>query len=958
MADCENGEAHGTAVAELVVDMAPGAQLYIADPESPIDYRDTIRWMTSQGVRILNASSASGYLFDGPGDGTSGREDSTYEEVDLGVSLGAFWVNSAGNEGDAGWMGPWRDDDADDMLDWAPGDDTNTLHLEAGDQVRVAMRWPDEWGAASSDYDIGLLRGTTVVASGSDFQDGEGDPYEVFDFEAPDEGDYDLVVTKFEAEPVERIQILIYASAGLQMEHRVAAGTLPSPADSANPGMISVGAVDVQKPDTIETYSSRGPTVDGRVKPDLVAGDCMATVTIGLFCGTSAAAPLTTGAAALALESDPTMGPTELAVRLRSTAQPLGDPAPNGTFGAGLLRLGAPMSGPPPSTTVALRAAATAVTWPSGVKLTATLSPPIPAGRQVQFQASSDGSAWTSIGSAETKDGRTASLTIAPVATRRYRAVALGTAVTSRQVTVAVRQRLSVRPSIASSASGAARVVRAGDLITFESVVRPARADLPRATVEYAVYERVGGEWVLDRRIEITADRAGVARLPLHLEVPGQWYVRARAKATSGAAGSTWSPIFRYDVRGSSAGTLERRWSAGFSGGSATFSAFSGGASMLTLHATGLPRSAAVAISIQRGTCGDRGTRLVALRPVRSAASGAFDATLTLSTAQRAALERATASATGSGALSLVLRAGSATRCALLVPRPMAVARIATGEEASGVAVDGEAIWVTNIFDDTLSRIDPVSNVVTASIPVPGYPAGVVSDGLSVWVTHLSTGMLSRVDIATREVAETISVGALPGNLALAAGAVWVVVEGENLVMKVDPRTDEILDAIEVAPDPFGIAAVGDTLWVTSPGAGVVTRIDATSGEVVAEIDVPDAYDVAASADAVWISIRPSRPASGAVVRIDPKTNEVVARVPVGYEPAGMTMAGDSLYVAMAGEPTLVQVRVDRVRARIAVGMKSVAVARGFGSLWLLHPYGAGIPGSGLFDGGVTRLNL
>jgi YVTN family beta-propeller protein len=288
----------------------------------------------------------------------------------------------------------------------------------------------------------------------------------------------------------------------------------------------------------------------------------------------------------------------------------------------------------------------------------------------------------------------------------------------------------------------------------------------------------------------------------------------------------------------------------------------------------------------------------------------------------------------------------------------MAVARIATGEEASGVALDGGAIWVTNIFDDSLSRIDPASNVVTASIPVPGYPAGVVSDGLSVWVTHLSTGMLSRVDIATREVAETISVGALPGNLALAAGAVWVVVEGEDLVMKVDPRTDEILDAIEVAPDPFGIAAVGGTLWVTSPGSGVVTRIDATSGEVIAEIDVSDAYDVAASDDAVWISIRPSRPASGAVVRIDPTTNDVVARVPVGYEPAGMTIAGDSLYVAMAGEPTLVQVRADRVRARIAVGMKSVAVARGFGSLWLLHPYGAGIPGSGLFDGGVTRLNL
>jgi YVTN family beta-propeller protein len=478
---------------------------------------------------------------------------------------------------------------------------------------------------------------------------------------------------------------------------------------------------------------------------------------------------------------------------------------------------------------------------------------------------------------------------------------------------------------------------------------------MPRAVVEFEVRQHVGGEWVLDRRIEITADSAGVARLPLHLDVPARWSVRARALATSAAAASVWSDTFRYDVQGSAAASLERRWSAGFSGGSATFSALSDGTSLLTLHATGLPRAGAVAASIRRGACDAGGRPVVAFRSVRTGASGALDVTLTLSAGQRRAAERATASG---DVVSFVLRAGAVTRCAPLVPRPIGVARIGTGEEASGVAADLEAIWVTNIFDDTLSRIDPASNVVTASIPVPGYPAGVASDGRSVWVTHLSTGMLSRVDIATREVAQTIPIGALPGNLVFAARAVWVVVGGEDAIAKVDPQTGEVLGMIDVAPDPFGIAAAGGSLWVTSPGAGVVTRIDARSGEVLAEIDVPDVVDVAASDQAVWVSVDPARSSAGAVVRIDPATNEVAARVAVGYEPAGLAIAGDSVFVAMAGEPTLVQVRADRVRARVAVGMKSLAIARGFGSLWLLHPYGAGIAGSGLFDGGVTRLNL
>ena len=51
-------------------------------------------------------------------------------------------------------------------------------------------------------------------------------------------------------------------------------GSITSPAESASPGMLAIGATHWDNTDTIEGYSSRGPTPDGRIKPDLVGVDC------------------------------------------------------------------------------------------------------------------------------------------------------------------------------------------------------------------------------------------------------------------------------------------------------------------------------------------------------------------------------------------------------------------------------------------------------------------------------------------------------------------------------------------------------------------------------------------------------------------------------------------------------------------------------------------------------------
>jgi hypothetical protein len=121
-------------------------------------------------------------------------------------------------------------------------------------------------------------------------------------------------------------------------------GSVPTPADAA--GSISIAAVDFRG-NSLARYSSRGPTADGRLKPDFAAptGTSLANAVgdprdVG---GTSIAAPNAAGAAAIALGAMRRSGlhPTvaEMRALLTRDAIDLGDPGPDPTFGAGRLRV-------------------------------------------------------------------------------------------------------------------------------------------------------------------------------------------------------------------------------------------------------------------------------------------------------------------------------------------------------------------------------------------------------------------------------------------------------------------------------------------------------------------------------------------------------------------------------------------------------------------------------------------
>jgi serine protease AprX len=121
-------------------------------------------------------------------------------------------------------------------------------------------------------------------------------------------------------------------------------GTMGAPADADS--ILSVGAA--QPSGLLASFSSTGPTFDGRVKPEVVAQGTNVTAALGTtsdgysgnFAGTSASAPLVAGVAALVLSARPELTPYQVRQTMIQTAVPVNDPprtntTPNNYYGWG-----------------------------------------------------------------------------------------------------------------------------------------------------------------------------------------------------------------------------------------------------------------------------------------------------------------------------------------------------------------------------------------------------------------------------------------------------------------------------------------------------------------------------------------------------------------------------------------------------------------------------------------------
>ena len=396
LSDCEDEEDeedHGTAVAEAILDIAPDVALYISNAPSRADLRAATDWMIAQGVQVINHSV--GWTWDGPGDGTSPRSNSPLKTVDAAVDGGILWVNAAGNEANETWFKrPYRDNNpSNGLIEFDSDDAFNGIFLLAEEPLLLQLRWADRWGGATRDLELlligrdlpthddcqslltGLPANRGVVACSTRDQSGEAghNPFESFRYLPPKTGVYFVAVINGNIVNLDWIQVQDFFGTSLLIEHFTEYGSIGNPPESANPGLLAVGAAPWDDVDEIESISSRGPTPDGRIKPDLVGADRGASVTYGpyRFAGTSQAAPHVAGLAALILQLFPTLTPARVAAYLKEQARQRAEPRPDNTdpnniWGHGFARLPTTLPtapGPPTITTVTPDDGSITVAW-------------------------------------------------------------------------------------------------------------------------------------------------------------------------------------------------------------------------------------------------------------------------------------------------------------------------------------------------------------------------------------------------------------------------------------------------------------------------------------------------------------------------------------------------------------------------------------------------------------------
>ncbi len=332
---------HGTAVAEIAHEVAPGASLYLVNFGTEVELGNCVDWLISQGVNVINHSII--WFGTGAGDG-SGPINAIASSA---TANGILWAQAAGNQAQSHWSGVWSDNLGDDFHNFAPNDESNAIYAFPGELIIAVLKWDDPFGGSCNDYDL-LLFGPApnfdLLTLSVDVQSCSQDPVEGLSWVAQVEGFYHIVIFRCNDPGIPcsangLANFHLYSLLHF-LQYVVSAGSLLEPAD--NPDVVAVGAVNWATPDVIEPFSSQGPTSDGKVKPDIVGPDGVSNATFGSFFGTSSSTAHVAGAAALVWQLNSCLSRADVQSFLEGRAVGLGAPGKDNIYGSGRLNLALP----------------------------------------------------------------------------------------------------------------------------------------------------------------------------------------------------------------------------------------------------------------------------------------------------------------------------------------------------------------------------------------------------------------------------------------------------------------------------------------------------------------------------------------------------------------------------------------------------------------------------------------
>lgn len=284
---------HGTACAEFLAAVAPGADIVLASlvgtEFGPL--MDDIISQYDPDVVSMSLNYPPTRRLDG--------EDAISARIAQYTDNGGLFVASAGDLADGvHWDGPFRDSDDNGYMEF---DDQGTEFLEVDNSnlasgQEVFVQWDTDWETDDQRYTVELYDADKNQVTSKKTPT----PTETLEIPGTESTAY-LKIQRSDATGHEHFDIFAWGS-DLSLPVSTRRRSLTAPATGTDSKLLTVGAVD---PDTgtLVASSSRGPTQDGRRGVDLLApGDTYSGALDGELSGTDASGPHVAGVAALLSE--------------------------------------------------------------------------------------------------------------------------------------------------------------------------------------------------------------------------------------------------------------------------------------------------------------------------------------------------------------------------------------------------------------------------------------------------------------------------------------------------------------------------------------------------------------------------------------------------------------------------------------------------------------------------------
>jgi len=314
----------GTAMLEIVHDIAPGAELAFHNGTTRPNFIEAINYFRNHGVDII--VDDLGFLSE-----PFFQDGSIAQEASEAVNDGIVFISAAGNDAERHYQALFVDTDQEDSevnfhdFGAAAGEASKigmTVAVPGNTSSIVVLQWTNQFGSSSDDYDLYLVDSETadVIAMSIDQQDGDDDPIEVAGLENTSGSMqfYEIVIDKFSGED-QTLEIFFNVS-GTPTEFNVPENSVYG--HPAAQGVMSVGATNNGE---VDFFSSHGPSsiyfdpvvtlsseqsaraaplLQDRNTPTIAAPNRVSTTAPGFanFAGTSAAAPHVAGVAALVMQ--------------------------------------------------------------------------------------------------------------------------------------------------------------------------------------------------------------------------------------------------------------------------------------------------------------------------------------------------------------------------------------------------------------------------------------------------------------------------------------------------------------------------------------------------------------------------------------------------------------------------------------------------------------------------------